>query len=60
MQLKSKLLTSIMGYTELAVFQRDESKTQEYLQHVLQGSEKGKSLIRKLLSLSLQCLRASL
>lgn len=48
----NNLLTSIMGYTELAIFQRDESKTQEYLQHVLQGSEKGKSLIRKLLSFS--------
>lgn len=48
----NNLLTSILGYAELAQFERDPQQTEEYLRLIQQGGERGKGLIRKLLSFS--------
>jgi signal transduction histidine kinase len=48
----SNLLTSIMGYAELALYERDAQRNEEYLTLIQQGGEKGRGLISKLLSFS--------
>ncbi len=48
----NNLLTSIIGYAELALHERDARRSEEYLQLIQQGGEKGRGLIRKLLSFS--------
>lgn len=48
----NNLLTSIMGYAELALYERDAQRNEEYLNLIQQGGEKGRGLIRKLLSFS--------
>lgn len=49
----NNLLTSIMGYGELALGEmRAETPVAKYIRVILQSSDKGKGLIRKLLSFS--------
>ncbi len=48
----NNILAAIIGYTELSLIQKDETKREGYLQKILQSANRAKDLVRQILSFS--------
>ena len=48
----NNILSSVIGYTELARIERDQDKVDKYLEGTLKGAERAKELIRQILTFS--------